>query len=119
MPNKKKTISDKLTDLLRDHIKKNDERKNEFGKASKKTENLDNIPVFYAKNGRIKETTLLTKDTEAFIDWATFVWPPLQGYPEDFRTLAVDEEARVQLHGLLVNGMMVAMFSDGQLIEKP
>lgn len=65
----------------------------------------DDIELYYAVNGVIKRTTLLTKDTESFLEWATFVHPILSTFPADLKTLAIDTKYRMQLYYVLHNGV--------------
>jgi hypothetical protein len=61
--------------------------------------------LFYAKDGLIYRTSLHTKDTTSFLEWATFVHPLIKYYPKDIKTLSVDDHARKELWYVLKNGI--------------
>jgi hypothetical protein len=65
----------------------------------------DDVPLFYAKQGRIHQTWLYTKDPQAFIDWAAFVHPTLKAFPKDLQALTMKMESRFQLWYLLAQGV--------------
>jgi hypothetical protein len=61
--------------------------------------------LFYAKDGLIYRTSLHTKDTTAFLEWAAFVHPLIKYYPKDIKTLSADGQARKELWYVLKNGI--------------